>query len=559
MITEEKNAPKPPETWADDPDRIEDAELDAELARLSSRRSGKSAPANGKYAPAKSEDQPDKSKDTPDTEKPAADKPRPNPRRQLILALVASVVLVLAVLWGVRYYHYAQTHVSTDDAYVSGNLVNVSPIISGTLNHLAVQEGDRVRAGQLIARLEDSGAQASVRQAQASYDAARTQIPQARISLAYQQQATDAAIRSAQAEIGAQSAKTSGAQQQVTLTAATMADQVRQAQRQAVQTAQRAADTDAAKIASAEADQLKAVRDEARYATLVKQQAVTQQKYDQVQATTISAQSDLQSAREQAAESRSRVLGAQADVEQALAQLKAAQHSADAAQKDIDVYRAGLTLAQSNLKQVGIKQADVANNLQQGGQAQASLATALAGRRQIALKERQIETYQAQAAESKAALANAQVTERDTFIYAPTDGQVVRKAVSVGAALSPGQTIVTLTAGSEVWVTANFKETQLTHVRRGQSAEVEVDTFPGKVFRGRVQAIEEATGSSTALLPPDNATGNFTKVVQRVPVRISLIAAGDGDDKKYARAADIAGLRQGLSVTATVDTSSDTH
>ena len=244
-------------------------------------------------------------------------------------------------------------------------------------------------------------------------------------------------------------------------------------------------------------------------------------------------------------------------MQQAIAQLSAAQHNADAMLRQVEVYRAAFRYAESNLKQVGIKQSDVANNLNMGGQAEASLATALAGRKQIALKESQIATYQAQAAQAKAALTSAQVTQGDTFIYSPTDGQVVRKAVGVGAALSAGQTIVTITQANEVWVTANFKETQLTHVHSGQSAEVEVDTFPGKKFHGRVQSIEEATGSSTALLPADNATGNFTKVVQRVPVRIQLIPAAQDDDKQYARASDIANLRQGLSVTAIIDTSSN--
>jgi membrane fusion protein (multidrug efflux system) len=140
-------------------------------------------------------------------------------------------------------------------------------------------------------------------------------------------------------------------------------------------------------------------------------------------------------------------------------------------------------------------------------------------------------------------------------IAAPSDGMVVRKGVNVGAALTPGQTIITMTFGHDVWVTANFKETQLRGVKPGDPAEVEVDAIPGEVFKGVVVSVNEATGASTALLPPDNATGNFTKVVQRIPVKIALVAAGASERGKYATEQDIANLRQGMSVTATVDVS----
>lgn len=530
-----------------------------------------------KYAPAKS------AGDQGDGDGSDEVKKEPNPVRKAIVVCVIVIVVLFALYKGFEYYKFSQTHVNTDDAYVTGNFVQVSPIISGTLSQLTVEEGDTVKKGQLIARLDDSGQLAMVRQARAAYDAAETQIPQALTNLAYQKQATNAAIEKAQSEVAGQSAKTAGAQQQVQLSNATVKNQVKQAEsqvaqasaqaagvaaqvktaqaavqskRQDVQTAQRAADAAAANIAAAQANADKAARDQTRYAVLVKQQAITQQQYDAVVAAAISAQSQLKSVQDQAAQAKSQIATAQANVQQAIAQLHAAQRQADAARQQVDVARAGLGLAKANLAQVGIQQSNVLNNMQQGSQAQADLAAAQAGKQQITLKQQQIKTYEAQAAQAKAALSNARVTEADTYIYAPANGQVVRKAASVGASLSPGQAIVTMTAGNNVWVTANFKETQLTDVRTGQPVEVEVDTFPGKIFQGKVQAIQEATGASTALLPPDNATGNFTKVVQRVPVRIELIPAADNADKKYARAADIQNLRQGLSVTATIDTSS---
>ena len=533
--------------------------------------------AHVKYAPSG-----DKKEDSGGGDKKDEDKKPADPRKKALGIAVGAVVLILALLWGIRYYHYAKTHTSTDDAYVEGNLVNVSPIISGTLSTLTVEEGDIVHKGQLIGRIEDSGQLASLRQAQAAYDAAQSQVPQAKLNLTYQQAATDAAIRRAQAGLGSQTAKTEGARQQVVLSASTTLNQIRQAesqvaqakaqaagadaqvdsaraalsaQRQTVQTAQRSAYAAAAQIAAAQANSVKATNDENRYARLVAQQAITPQQYDAAQAAAVSARSQLEAVTQQSAGSLSGVTQARRNVEQSAAQLAAAQKQADAAHQQVDVARAGLGLARANQTQVGIQQANVANNAQQGGQAEADLLTAQAGQEQVRVRRAQVTTAQAQAEQAHAALVNARITENDTFLYAPTDGQVVRKSVNVGASLSSGQTVVTISQKDYVWVTANFKETQLTNVRVGQPAEVEVDRNPGKIYRGRVQAINDATGASTALLPPDNATGNFTKVVQRVPVRIQLVAARQGDDDKYATQANINDLHQGLSVTATIDTS----
>lgn len=528
-----------------------------------------------KYAPPKSSDKEDKPSDAEEQMKNAG-----NPRRTLIIGLIVATVIVLVGIWGPHYYKYSSTHVGTDDAYVNGNLVTISPIISGTLSRLTVEEGDTVRKGQLIARLEDTGQLAALRQAQAAFAAAESLIPQAQANLAYEKQATAAGIQRAQAGIAAQQAKTLAAQQQATLGGATVRNQVLQAQsqvrvaaaqtagaqaqvktaqatvasqRQAVQTAQRAADAVAAQIVSAAANATKTANDERRYFRLVSQSAVTVQQYDAAQAAAVSAAAQLQATREQAAQAKSQVAYARAGVQQALQQLNAAQKQAEAVAQQGNVSRTALLLAQANLGQIPIQQSNVATAVGQGSQAQADLADATANRQQILLRRRQIQTYIAQANQAKAALANAQVTENDTYLYAPTDGQVVKKAVNVGAALSAGQTIATITQANYVWVSANFKETQLQKVLVGQPAEVEVDSFPGIIFNGKVQAINEATGASTALLPPDNSTGNFTKVVQRVPVRIQLIPASNSADKKYARQQDINRLGQGRSVTATID------
>ena len=137
---------------------------------------------------------------------------------------------------------------------------------------------------------------------------------------------------------------------------------------------------------------------------------------------------------------------------------------------------------------------------------------------------------------------NAALQLRYTRVTAPEGGIVSRKQVEPGQLVQPGQPVLTIVSDTGVWVTANFKETQLDKVRVGEDVELEVDAYKGATVKGRVESVSAATGSKFALLPPDNATGNFTKVVQRVPVRIA-ITEGLGKDRP---------LRPGMSVVVHV-------
>lgn len=168
------------------------------------------------------------------------------------------------------------------------------------------------------------------------------------------------------------------------------------------------------------------------------------------------------------------------------------------------------------------------------------------------VKIRQSGTVSARAREqaSAAAIAKAKATVRTLelqlgycTVTAPTAGLVTRKTVEPGQIVQPGQTLMMIVPTQELWVTANFKETQLKKVRPGQEAEVEVD-MNGRSLRGRVDSIAGSTGAKLSLFPPENAAGNFVKVVQRVPVKI-LVDPGD---------AQAAGLRPGLNTTVTIHT-----
>jgi membrane fusion protein (multidrug efflux system) len=174
-------------------------------------------------------------------------------------------------------------------------------------------------------------------------------------------------------------------------------------------------------------------------------------------------------------------------------------------------------------------------------QAQAQARSASTAPQQIALTEAQASGAEARVMQARAALEQAQTNLARTKIVAPADGVVSRRAVETGQVIQPGQPLMAITSLGEVWVTANFKETQLESMKPGQRASVSVDAY-GRTFDGRVESIAAATGATFSLLPPDNASGNYVKVVQRIPVKIVLDAGSDAAST----------LRPGMSVTATV-------
>jgi membrane fusion protein (multidrug efflux system) len=191
--------------------------------------------------------------------------------------------------------------------------------------------------------------------------------------------------------------------------------------------------------------------------------------------------------------------------------------------------------------QLASRQADLARARAQLGSAKAEVE---AQKRQKAVLDSQELLLQADLNSRRAALSLAQTNVGYTRIVAPEDGIVSERRVRAGQLVSPGTQVLTLVQRN-VWVQANYKETQVGHLRTGDEAEIKVDALPGVVFRGNVDQVAPASGSQFALLPPDNATGNFTKVIQRVPVKI-LLQPGQPD---------LGLLRPGLSVIAVIRTS----
>jgi membrane fusion protein (multidrug efflux system) len=314
----------------------------------------------------------------------------------------------------------------------------------------------------------------------------------------------------ARAELADAEATALAAQSNVPITTTTTAGNVTSAQgsleqaRAATESAQKEIDaaharltTAQAKLREAEANSTKATRDVERLRGLLAKDEVSQQQFDAASAA--------------------------ADAQRA---------SADSAKSQVTEAEAGVRVAESKLTQA------------QAGeqQARAGVRTAQTGPEQVAGTRARASSAQARVQQAKAALEQAELNLQYTTIRAPVAGIVSRKMAEVGQIVQAGQPLMALIPLQDVWIVANFKETQLTNMRPGQRATVTVDAYGGKEFKGHVDSIAAATGARFSLLPPENATGNYVKVVQRVPVKIVL---EPGQDPEHL-------LRPGLSVTPTV-------
>jgi membrane fusion protein, multidrug efflux system len=273
-------------------------------------------------------------------------------------------------------------------------------------------------------------------------------------------------------------------------------------------------------------------------------------------------QAKVDQARAAVLQAQAQISGAQSDLERAHVSYEQARSSdLQAAQANLDARRASYDKAKNDLQRMkpladreeisalqfdGYKtQADVAEGDWKGAQRRLASLQQEADMRKvnIAAQASKVIQRQAELEQAKASLEALELQLSYTKITAPMDGVVTRKTVEMGQTIQPGQGLLTLIPLHQVWVTANFKETQLTKVRPGQEAEVKVD-MGGLVLRGHVDSISGSTGSRMSLLPPENAVGNFVKVVQRIPVKIKI-------DEAEAQKAT---LRPGMNVEATIIT-----
>lgn len=407
--------------------------------------------------------------------------------RGFLLFTIGAIVLTIGAIFGLRWWQFQSSHVSTDNAQLKGHLSPISAKVPATVKQVLVNDGDYVKAGQTLVVLEDEDLDLKVQQAEANLAAAEAALRSARDTVNLTSQTNPTQVQQARSNLTAKLAAVSAAQATVNQALAQV-------------------ETDRASVVQAETAVRKTQADLQRYQLLYSNGAISAQQLDTAQAAYDNAEAGLVAAQKTVAQDQAEVKNAQAELQSAQAEVEAAQ-------------------GQVTERQIAGQTVTVQQDQQQQAEAQVKQAQA-----ELRLARQQI-AY--------------------TVIKAPISGYVGQITAQVGQKVQseqPFMSIVPLQT-EEVEVDANFKETALGKLRIGEKAEVEVDAYPGETFQATIAGLSPATGSSFALLPPDNATGNFNKVVQWVPVRLVFDADTDPQHK----------LRPGLSVKVTVDTTTGTQ
>ena len=375
---------------------------------------------------------------------------------------------------------YFRNRESTDDAQVDGHITQVSSKVYGRVSDVLVNDNQQVKAGEVLAKLDPRDLQAAVDQAKAQLALAESEAQSAGVDVPRTQLNVQSGTSSADAQLAGANADLMRAQ-----------STYEQARTSDLAYAQ-------ANVERSKANAQLAQADLERYTPLMQKGEISKQQYD----------------------------AAKANADATASGLKADQEKLAQAQRNMDITKAQLDAAVARVQQ-----------------AQAGQVSAKADTKQVMMRQADAQGKIAKVQQARAALEAAQLNLEYTTIVAPVDGVATHKQVEVGQIVQQGQGLLVVVPLRDVWVTANFKETQLREMKPGQKAEVKVDTY-GKTFTGHLDSISGATGAVLSLLPPENATGNYVKVVQRVPVKIVL------DPIPQERAI----LRPGMNVVATVVT-----
>jgi membrane fusion protein (multidrug efflux system) len=400
--------------------------------------------------------------------------PAPPPgNRRRALLIVAVIGLILAV-GGYFYYQYAQTYESTDDAQVDCHLVAVASRIQGTVTAVHTDENQFVKAGEVVAEIDPRDFQVAAAQAKAELTQSQADIEAQHPNVPITQTTSATDISTGQAQVQTAEAAVSAAEHD----AAAALGRQREAE---------------AEERQAEANNAKAQADLERYQALVTKDEIPRTQFDQI-----------------------------------VAAAKAQSAAVESAQAAVEAYRAA---AQSSARMVDQRKSQMAEASSRLAQSNTNAP------QQLAISRATLRSKQAQAAVANSRVQRALLDISYTNIVAPVSGVVGKRSVEIGSTVQPGQQLLTIAQIDDLWVTANFKETQLRRMGPGLRVEIKVDAF-GQTFGGYVESMPGASGSITSLLPPENATGNFVKVVQRLPVRIRFDKNQSGIDR----------LRPGMSV-----------
>jgi membrane fusion protein (multidrug efflux system) len=407
----------------------------------------------------------------------SAEPPVVAPRRSPVRFIVFGM-LVLGVAAGAWAWFHFRDRVSSDDAQVDAHITAVAPKIPGNVLEVLVLDNQPVKAGDVLVRIDPRDYQARV-------DIARSALLQAQSQLHTAQTVVPLTNDTTQSGATGATAQLSDAMAEL--------DRARLAFEQANSSDIAVSE---AKVRTRQANNERAQADLARMKPLLDKAEISRLQYDAYQASARVAESELRTAQEELA----------------------------SVQQNAGIKKAAIAAAQSRVNV-----------------AQAQVEASLANRKQVDVRRAESGTAAAGVEAARANLANAELQLSYTTVVAPVSGVVTRKSVEPGQIVQPGQSLMTIIPLQDVWVTANFKETQLASVHPGQHAEIKVDMY-GRSVAGHVDSIAGATGSRLSLLPPENATGNFVKVVQRIPVKI-LIDQTNG-----------LVLRPGMNVDATIFT-----
>ena len=398
---------------------------------------------------------------------------RRNRRRKRARILASVVLLIGIVAGGYVLWEYLSSYESTDDAQVDGHVNTISARISGYLTEVRVQDAQTVQAGDVLVKIDPRDYEVAVAKAEADLTDAEASLQSAR---------TDLPIVSTTTASTLQSARSSRVDANAGVLAAEQQFAAAQARLQSAQ----------AQLSEAQANYKRLADDAARYKQLVGKDEISRQIYDQ------------------------------------------AQQSAEAAKATVDAQNAAIVEARHNVSAAG---AAIQQARAKIPQADASIESALTRPHQVSQSQSRLKSAAAKVAELQAQLDQAKLNLSYTTIVAPVSGIVGKKTAEIGQNVSPGEQLMAVVPLDDVWVTANFKETQLKNMKPGQKVEFTVDAY-GRKYAGHVTGVGGASGSVFSLLPPENATGNYVKVVQRIPVRIDL----DPNENKDRR------LRPGMSV-----------
>jgi len=392
------------------------------------------------------------------------------PRKRAAKLAGIGLAVIAAVAGGIYYLH-SRHYESTDDAFIEGDVIQVSPRVAGQMVRVYVQDNQHVNGGDLIAEIDARDYQARAAEASAHLADIAARADGAQSNLLLTSTVTDAVLTQTGAAAGA-------AVEQVKILQARVAEDAA-----AIRAAEAALAQAEAQQSAAHAEASRAADDAVRYRAMYAKDEVSKQQLDRTDTLAKST---------------------------AAAQ-EAASQSTEAARAHLSQARAAEVSTQAALRQ----------SEKQLVQAQGRVSEAQSAPQQIEVQHADVSSLRAQVEQQRASVEQAELALSYTRIYAPESGYITRKSVEPGDFVQPGQPLVALVS-DRLWVVANFKETQLTLMRQGQPVTLKIDAFPQLRLRGHVESFQSGTGAAFSLLPPENATGNYVKVVQRVPVKILL-------------------------------------